>query len=223
MGGSAELNLLIKAKDQASSILGGIAKAGIAMGLAFVGAAAVAVKAAADEELGIVQLAQAIKNTGTPSFKDFADSAELLITSWQNASGVADNELRPALALLVAQTGNVQEAFRRMPIALDLARGANIDLAAASKLLGKLTEENVNVFKRLGLTFKEGATEMDVLAAVQQKFGGQSAAFAGTAIGQWEILKNKVSDFVEVIGKQLLPKVTEGISILGELDRKSVV
>jgi hypothetical protein len=212
----AELGILMKAHDEASGVMKNIGMIAVGLGAALVAGAALAVKAAAEEQVGMAQLEKAIRNTGV-AWQGSITAAEKQVTAWQNMSAVADDEIRPAFALLIAQTGSLAEATRRMPLALDLARGANIDLASASKLLGKLTEENVNVFKKLGLTFKEGATELDVMAAVQEKFGGQSATFAATAVGQWEILQHTIGDFVEDVGSKLLPMVTTGIGIIGEL------
>lgn len=221
--GSADLLLLIKAKDEAAGILGNVTKSLVAVGLAAAGAALLFVKAAAEEEIGMKQLEVAVNNTGR-SWKELrgegvtlGDQIEKNITALQDMSGVADSEMRPALALLIAQTGSLDEAMNRLPLALDLSRGANIDLATASRLLGKLTDENVNVFKRMGLTFGKNATELQVLQAVQEKFAGQSAAYASTAAGQWDVLRHKVADFVEEVGFKLLPMATTAIGILGEM------
>lgn len=215
MASMAELGILLKAHDEASSVMKNVGLIAVGLGTALLAGAAFAVRAAAEEQIGMKQLETAIRNTGV-AWQGTIDSTEKQVTAWQNMSGVADDQIRPAFAMLIAQTGNLTEATRRMPIALDLARGANIDLGAASKLLGKLTEENVNVFKRLGLTFSKNATEAEVMAAVMAKFGGQSAAYAATAVGQWEILQHQIGDFVEEIGFKLLPMVTTGIGIIGE-------
>lgn len=213
MATPVEVSILLKAKDEASSVLGNVAKAAAGVGLAFIAAAGVAIKAAADEEVGMKQLATAARNAGVDWAK-LGDATEKQVTAWQRMSSVADDEIRPAFALLIAQTGSLEKATAKMPAALNLSRGANIDLAAASKLLGKLTDENVNVFKKLGLTFKEGATEADVMAAVMQKFGGQAAAFADTAAGQMAGLQNEIGDMVEEIGFALLPIFKEAIGMV---------
>lgn len=215
MASTAELGILIKAQDQFSSVMKTATVAAVALGTAFLASAAMALKAAAQEEVGMKQLQRAAENTGV-AWDKLGRSVEANVTAWQNMSGVADDEIRPAFALLIAQTGSLEKATLRMPTALDLARGANMDLGAASRLLGKLTDENVKVFARLGLTFKEGATEMEVLRAVQEKFGGQSAGFASTAVGQWSVLQNKFGDIVETLGGLLMPTATVVLTWIGK-------
>jgi hypothetical protein len=127
----------------------------------------------------------------------------------------SDDQIRSALALLTAQTGDADEAFRRLQVAQDLSRGANIDLETASKLLGKATEENVQVLKRYGINVKDGATVTEMLGEVQKKFGGQSEAFAKTAAGKWQILTNQIGNVKEAIGGALLPVATKVFGVLG--------
>lgn len=221
-----EVVLALAAKDAASTVIGnvgdklhGLGKAGDVAKLALagltagIGAAVFAgiefARNAADEQVGVERLAQAIKATGTPAFKDLTSSAEKLIVKWERMSGFSDDELRPALANLVAITGDSNEAFERMPIALDFARGAGIDLATSTKLLSKVTDETVNVLGRYGIHVKAGADATEVLALVQQKFSGQAATFADTAVGKWQIFSQQIDNLKEDIGGALLPMFSE--------------
>jgi hypothetical protein len=214
--GSAELSLLVKAKDQASSILKNVGLAAVALGAAAVVAAVGFVKAAAEEQVGMERLKRAVDLVAHESMPDIIDAWEGAIQEMEAVTAYSDGEMRDALSMLVALTGDADEAWRRLPIAMDLARGAGIDLAQASKLLGKTSDENTTALARLGIKLGENATATDVLLAVQQKFGGQSAAYAATAIGQWEILQNNIGDFAEDIGAKLLPMVTTAIGIVSE-------
>lgn len=205
------------AKDQASSVLKNIGVVAIGLGTAFLAGAALAVKAAADEEQGIARLRQALDNVAHESMPDIMDAWEGAIQEMEGFTAFSDGEMRDALSMLASLTGSADEAWRRLPIAMDLARGAGIDLNSASKLLGKTSDENTTALSRLGIKLGENATATDVLLAVQEKFGGQSAAYAATAVGQWQILQNNIGDFIEDIGAKLLPMVTTGIGIIGEL------
>jgi len=69
---------------------------------------------------------------------------------------------------------------------MDLARGAGIPLEVATRMLGKLNGEAVELFERMGMVLGENATEADALAAVQAKFGGQAEAYAKSTDGQFE-------------------------------------
>jgi hypothetical protein len=189
--------------------VGTVAKAA-ALSLAAVGVSAIALgvtfaKAAAEEEASIERVAKSIQNTGVKNWRALSDETERLIKGWERTTAYADNEMRDALAMLVNMTGDYKQSIQQLPIAMDFARGANIDLTLAAKLLGKVTDENTQALKKYGITVKDGAKETDVLLAVQQKFGGQSAAFAKTAQGQWQILTNQIDNLKEDIGAALLP------------------
>src|SRR5207249_3068232 len=103
--------------------------------------------------------------------------------------GFEDDEIRNSFVKLAAATQSSDEAFKRQALAEDLARGAGIELTQASALLGKVTDENVNVFKRMGITLEKGSTEVELFAAIQQRFGGQAEAYAKSTAGQFEQAK----------------------------------
>jgi hypothetical protein len=225
MGDAVEVAIILAAKDAASGVLGGIgssldklgksgdvaklALAGVTAGL---GAAVFAgfdfVRAAAEEEQGIFRLAQAVQNAGG-DWDVLGETIEGQIAKWEKLTAFSDGEMRDALSLLTASTGNVEESMNRLPIAMDFARGAGIDLATASKLLGKVTDETTNVLGRYGIHVQKGAEATEVLAEVQKRFGGQSAAFASTAAGQWKIFQNQLDNVKEDLGALLLPLFTE--------------
>jgi hypothetical protein len=219
---AVEIAIALLAKDAASSVLshvggklddlgkaGGIAKVALAGLTAGIGAAALAgvqfAKAAAEEEAGVVRMQQAFRNAGVEITETWNAAIEENIAAMERSTAFSDGEMRDALSALVASTGSAEEGYNRLSFAQDLARGTGMDLVTASKLLGKLTDENVNVLKRYGVSVKEGADATDVLAAVQEKFGGQAAAFAETATGKWQIFQGQMDNLKEDIGSALLP------------------
>lgn len=239
---AANLQLVITAKDQASGVLknvdnaaGGLSKT-LGTGLKLAGAAAAGglglavvaginfVKAAAEEEAGIKRLAAAVDAAGG-SWEKQGKAIEGVIAERQKLA-FSDDELRSSLALLTAITGDADEALRRQTVAMDFARGANIDLGTASKLLGKVTDETVNVLGRYGIRVKEGADATDVLALVQQKFAGQSAAFADSTAGKWAKFNIRIDNLKESIGARLLPvmvKLSEvGVQLADFLEAKVI-
>lgn len=217
-----EVAILLTAKDAASGALQKVGgevdklgkasqalKVGLGIAAAGVGAAVVALvdfgKAAAEEQIGIARLQQAIENTGKETEITAAILESDLLPALEKTTAFSDGEMRDSLAVLTAMTGDVDEAFYRMQLAMDLARGTGMDLTTASRLLGKVTEENVNVLARYGITVEKGATATDLLNKVQEKFAGQSAKFAGTAAGQWQIFTNQIENLKEDLGSALLP------------------
>lgn len=167
---------------------------------------------AAEDAASFERLKKAVENTGTP-FAQFEGSLNAQISLAQKRA-FTDDQARNSLSLLMAQTGDASEAQKRFALAMDLSRGAGIDLETASKLLGKVTEENISVLGRYGITMKEGATEADLFGAVQEKFGGQAETFANSAAGQGEAVKIAMSEAQESIGYLLLPAMAALTNVL---------
>lgn len=166
-----------------------------------------AAKAAAEEETGIARLATAVDNAGG-SWASQSQEIENVIHS-REMLGFSDDKLRSSLSMLTAQTGSVDEAFKRQALAMDLARGTGMDLETASRLLGKVTDENVTALNRYGISVEKGASQTELFAKVQERFGGQSEAAAQTAAVQWEIFQNQLGNLQEDIGGALLPVMTQ--------------
>lgn len=171
-----------------------------------------AARAAAEDEAATLRLEQALRNAGGAFDADLAKVNDRIAAGQKLA--FSDDDVRDSFQKLLAATGDTDEALRRQTLAMDLARGAGIPLAQASTLLGKINAENVEVFKRMGITIGENATEADALAAVQAKFGGQSEAYAKSTAGQFEQLKIRMGEAKETLGAALLPVM---ISVAGVL------
>lgn len=229
---AAEVAIVIRAKNEASksfndvikditrmkgsatdafSVMNKAGKAaflGIAAGAAGASVALLSfTKAAAAEQANIAKLSTAIKTLSVDQ-QLAARSVEQLVKSREKLA-FADDQIRDSLSLLIQQTGSYEEAVGRQSVAMDLARGTGLDLQLASKLVGKVTEENTEVLKRYGITIGEGATETEALAEIQRRFAGQGEAYAQTAAGQWQRVTNEFQNMQETIGAALLPVVTK--------------
>ena len=232
-----EVAILIKARDEASKVMkdvgdnaGGLGKtlgdigkiAGgfvLAQGiLQAPGFLLDAAKAAAEDEAATARLQQAVRNLGGDYDAQIAKVNDAIAAGQKMA--FTDDDVRDSFQKLAAATGDSDEALRRQKLAMDLARGANIPLAQASTLLGKINAENVEVFKRMGITIGENATEADALAAVQAKFGGQADAYAKSTAGQFAQAKIAMGEIVESIGAAVLPALTKvGTTIAAQLPK----
>jgi hypothetical protein len=170
-----------------------------------------AAKGAAEDEQATIRLNKSLENLAAVdnmlTFDELRGAVDELIEKGGDLA-FSDDEIRDSLQGLIAATGSADESMVRLAAAQDLARGANIPLATASKMLGKLNEENVEVFKKMGITLGENATEADALALVQQKFGGQAEAYAKSTAGQFEVAQIKMAEAKETIGAALLPVLT---------------
>jgi len=196
--------------DKFGSSMGTALKVGAAagaVGLAAIGAAAFDfTKAAMEDEQSVLRLKQAVENTGV-SWADYGGKLDSAVTAAQKMA-FTDDDARAALSLLMAQTSDADEAMRRFTLAQDVARGAGIDLETASRLLGKATEENADVFKKMGINLGEGASEAEAFAALQQKFGGQAEVYAKSTAGQFAQAGIQMGELKEKIGYALLPVMT---------------
>lgn len=225
-GASAE-----RASTHASAFggaLGGVAKVAggfvLARGiLAAPGALMGMAKAAAADEAATLRLNQALKNYAQT--QDDADQVLKELTGDMQERIVAgqklaftDDDIRDSLETLLAATDDYGEATQRQAAAMDLARAKGISLEAASKLLGKINEENVDVFRRMGIELADNATEADALAAVQARFGGQAEAYAKSTAGQFEQAQIRMAEVKETIGAALLPLIAKlGVAFVDDV------
>lgn len=209
-----------KAIDSFKRSLGGIAKiaSGFVVGaglLKLPGLLMSAASAAAADAASTAKLQKAVENTGVAYLK-YAGALDKTIKTAQRR-GFTDDQARDSLALLTAQTGSAEEAFKRFTFAQDLARGANIDVVTASRLLGKVTDENVNVLNRYGISVRKGASEAELFAAIQKKFGGQADAYAKSTAGQMAAAKIAFSELKESLGRVLLPALGATARVLNRV------
>ena len=163
------------------------------------------VKAFAEDEKAARSLALALANTGN-AFA--AIEVEKFIADLQRATGVLDDNLRPAFRTLLTATGDVKKSQDGLALALDIAAGTGKDLSAVSMALAKAYGGQTTALSRLGAgldkaTLKAG--DMDViLAKLTEKFKGQALAAAEGYSGALAKLTVASENAKEIIGKDLL-------------------
>lgn len=191
------------------------ARLGAGMGAALGTGLVFATKAAAQEEQEMAVLANTLRKT-TDATDDQIASVESWITATQNATGVADGDLRPALGRLVVATGDVSRAQDLMNVALDIAaaRGASLDSVVAA--LGKAAVGSTAGLGRLGLATKDAAGEAlsfdEILQHASATMGGAAATAADTASGRFNIMRARFADLTEQVGEKLLPVLNRLLS-----------
>jgi hypothetical protein len=163
------------------------------------------VKAFAEDEKAARSLALALANTGN-AFA--AIEVEKFIGDLQRATGVLDDNLRPAFRTLLTATGDVKKSQDGLALALDIAAGTGKDLSAVSMALAKAYGGQTTALSRLGAgldkaTLKTG--DMDViLGQLTDKFKGQALAAAEGYSGSIAKLTVASQNAKEIIGKDLL-------------------
>jgi len=176
------------------------------LGVALVGAT----KAAMEDQAEQVQLALALTNvTGASEAQIKAE--EDMITKMSLASGVADSELRPALAALTRGTHDIEEANKALALAQDISAGSGKDLATVSDALAKAYGGNMKALGALSpeikAMVKDGASLDEIMNVLGGSFGGASAAAAATAEGGMKRLGIALAETKESIGAALIPAV----------------
>ena len=206
---------LIKAIGEAEGglgKLGGVAKlaaAGIAAG--FAGAAAgiaVATKAAIEDEKSFRLLEQALK-ANTSATEAQIKATDEQIGRLSLATGVADDQLRPALASLVRATGDVTFSQDLLNTALDISAATGKDLESVSVALAKAQAGNVTALQKLGIPLDDNikkSKDFDAaLVELNKTFGGAAATAADTFEGRMRRARVALSETVETIGYAFLP------------------
>jgi hypothetical protein len=187
-----------------AAVPAGAALAGL--GVALVGAT----KAAVEDEAEQAQLALTLQNvTGATDAQ--VKASEDMIAQMSRASGVADSELRPALASLVRGTKDIATATDALSLAQDISAGSGKSLSEVSDALAKAYGGNMKGLQALSpeikAMIKDGASLDDVMNVLGGTFGGAAATAAETAAGKFAILQNSLSETKESIGAALLPVV----------------
>jgi hypothetical protein len=175
------------------------------------------VKAAIQDEQAQLKLANALKAaTGATDAQIKATESMILKTSL--ATGVADDELRPALQRLAVSTKDTTKAQELLSLALDISKGSGKSLEEVANALGKAQDGNTTALGRLGLGLSKAELSTLSFTEVQAKlsdlYGGAAAANAETFQGKIDRLKVGFDEAKESLGTALLPQVERFIGFL---------
>jgi len=177
------------------------------------------VKAAIEDEQAQLRLAAALK-TATGATDDQIEATEAYILKTSLATGVADDQLRPAFQRLAVSTKDVNEAQRLLNLSLDIAKGRGLELETVANALGRAQDGNTTALGRLGLGLSKSELATLSFTEVQQKlsdlYGGAASANAETFQGKIDRLKVGFDEAKESLGFALLPFVERFIGFLNE-------
>lgn len=169
-----------------------------------------AVKAAMEDQKSQVLLANALRNT-TGATDTTISATEAYITAMQAEFGIADDQLRPALARLAAVTGDVGKAQSLLGVSMDISAAKGIDLDSAAKLVSKAYGGNIGALKKLFPQISAATVKSKDFAAAMREISGETkgaaAAAANTFAGQMERIKLAFGEASESLGYKLLPQI----------------
>ena len=177
------------------------------------------VKAAIEDEAAQLRLAAALRSaTGATEGQIKATEDFILQTSL--ATGVADDQLRPAMQRLAVSTKDTEEAQRLLGLALDISKGRGLDLEQVANALGRAQDGNTASLGRLGLGLSKAELATLTFTEIQTKlsdlYGGAAATNAETFQGKIDRLKVGFDEAKESLGTALLPQVEKFITFLND-------
>jgi len=221
---------LNKGETQVQTFGDKVSDFGKKMGAAFAVAAAAAaayatklaidgVKAAIEDEAAQVRLADSLKaTTGATNEQIAAIEEQILQTSL--ATGVADDELRPALQRLAISTGDVSDAQKLMNLALDVAQSTGKPLQSVVNGISKAYDGSNAALGKLGIGLSAAELKtmsfQDVQTKLSDLFGGAAARNAETFQGRMARLQVAFDEAKESLGTALLPAIERFIGFLND-------
>ena len=217
-----------KGLNQAKQQLSGFDKLADKAGKALVGLFAVqkieqfakaSLKAFTDDQAAAIALTKTLSNLGlgfeSTRVADFIQKTE-------KATGVLDDQLRPAFARLIRQTGDVGKTQTLLNLALDVSAGTGQDLMVVSNALAKAYGGQFTSLSKLGAGLTKADLATGNFATIQLKltklFAGQAAAAADTYKGKIAKLNVAFDNMKETVGKGMVDALTTLSNTGGSLD-----
>jgi len=226
-----DLNKKLKAANgDVEESAGKLEKFGKVAGAAFAAAAVAAgayaikigvegVKAALEDEQSQLKLAQSLEKA-TGATKAQIAATETSIDKMARATGVADDQLRPALARLSLSTNDLGKAQELLSLALDISAQTGKPLEGVANALGKAYDGNTAALGKLGVGLSAAELKTMTFTDVQSKltdlFGGAAAENADTYAGRMARLQVVFDEAKEAIGARLLPIIENLVTLIVE-------
>ena len=210
-----------KGTKQATKGIGGLEKSFKKMGLASklsyaaAGTAALAfakksIAAALADQKQQVVLAKTLANVG----ESFATaSVTKYIDSLQRATGVSEDQLRPAFNNLVTATQSATKAQDLLALSLDISAATGKSSESVAAALSKAYLGNNTALSKLGVgltkTQLKSMTFEETTEQLSKLFAGQASATANTYAGQLAILGVAANEASETIGTALIESLVK--------------
>lgn len=193
---------------QVGDISAKVIKSFLAIGAA-VGAFSIAfAKAAAEDQQAANKLAQTLDAVTSATNKQI-QAVGNYITQTSLATGITDDELRPAFERLARSTKNVEESQTLLNLALDLSAATGKPLEAVTNALAKAYEGSYTSLQRLGVGLDANLIKSkdfdEVYKKLNSTFGEFSEKRSQETIVKFQRLQVALTEAKEAIGAALLP------------------
>lgn len=205
--GQSAFNKAETATDKLNNSVKKLAKnLGLALGGAAIGKFAKdSIKAFADEEKSVAMLSNALENLGMAKQ---TDQIYAYIDALQMATGVSDDELRPAFQKLATAGLNSADAQAVLALALDVSAGSGKDLNSVSVALSRAVTGNTTALGKLGVGLTKDELKTmdlnDIMLKLADTYRNSASKAADTFAGKMAKLSVAIDTARESIGKGLI-------------------
>jgi len=162
------------------------------------------------DEKAARSLSNTLKNVGA---QYAATNVEDFIGKLQKTTGVLDDNLRPALQILLTATGDVTKSQDALNLALDISANTGKDLSAVSTALAKGFQGNTTALGKMGGAVSKATLatgDMNkITAELTAKYKGSALTAMGGYAGQMAKLGVASANVKEIIGKGLLDALSQ--------------
>jgi hypothetical protein len=163
------------------------------------------VKAFVEDEAAASRLAQSVKNLGL-AFE--TQAIETFIDQLSRASGITDDQLRPAMQRLLQTTGSLAKSTELLNLALEVSRGSGVDYETVVNDLSMAYVGQTRGLRKYSLGLTQAELKTASFAEVQEKlnktFTGANAAYLDTYAGKLTLIQTAAGEAQETIGKGLV-------------------
>jgi uncharacterized protein YecT (DUF1311 family) len=205
-----------RAFNEAESSVKSLSKAVRALGIGL-SATAVAnfgkqsLKAFIADELAATRLTKAVDNLGMSFANPFIAD---YIQKMEQATKVADDELRPAFQALLQQTGSITKSQAILGTAIEVSRGSTVGLSEVVNDLNKAYIGNTKGLRKYNLGLDATTLKATSFEKVQEmlnkQFAGSNTAYLETYAGGVSLLSLAWGNLQETTGGALLSMASFG-------------
>ena len=164
-------------------------------------------KAAMKEEEAIARLNQTLSDFTNASQAQIAGN-EKFIEGLSNATAIADDNLRPAMARLARSIGDVEQAQKATDLAARISVNTGKDVETVANAMAKAADGQTGALAKLGVGFSaaelKGKSFGEITDMLNQKFPDLGAN-AETTSFKFKQFQNLIDNTKESIGAALLP------------------
>jgi hypothetical protein len=193
---------------QIGDISAKVVKSFAAIGAA-VGALSLAfAKAAAEDQQAANRLAQTLGAVTNATNKQI-EAVGNFITKTSLATGITDDDLRPAFERLARSTKDTEQAQTLLNLALDLSAATSAPLESVTNALGKAYDGNYTSLNRLGLGIDQSIIKTKDFNKLYETLNGTFGEFSERrseeALIKFQRLQVALTEAKEAVGAALLP------------------